>query len=279
VSDPVAEREARVVSARPRLLSSLRELVAFRSLLWIFTVREVKVRYNQTFLGVAWAIAQPLSLMVAFALFFGHFAGVPSDGAPYPLFYYAALLPWTFFTTCLAFGVPSLVTNTVLLTRVYFPREILPLAAVLSAGVDLAAAGVVYALLMLYYGVAPTLAWLYLPLLLAVQILFVMGVTLVLSALNVSFRDVRYALPLATQVWLYATPVIYPLSVVPESVRWLYLALNPMAAVVEAFRRVLVAGQAPGLAMMAPAAATAVLLTVAGYAYFKRAERHFADVI
>lgn len=275
----LAEPAVRLVTARMSLLTCLRELVAYRGLLWIFTVREVKVRYNQTLLGAAWAIAQPLSLTAAFALFFGSFARVPSDGAPYPLFYYAALLPWTFFTTCLAFGVPSLVTNTLLLTRVYFPREILPIAAVFSAGVDLAAASLVYGLLMLYYGLAPTSAWAFLFPVLVIQVLFVVGVTLILSAVNVSYRDVRYALPLVTQIWLYATPVIYPLSVVPAHLRDLYLTINPMAAITEAYRHILIAGQAPSLRMMGAPALSALVLTIAGYVYFKRAERHFADVI
>lgn len=267
------------VSAHAGVLQGLRDLVAARELLSTLTLREVKVRYNQTVLGVAWAVAQPVSLMLAFSVFFGRFAGVPSDGLPYPLFSYAALLPWSFFTTSLAFGVPSLVTNTSLVTKVYFPREILPLASVFSAGVDFAAAAVVYALLMAVYRVAPTAAFAWLLPLLVVQVAFTMAVTLVLSAVNVSYRDVRYALPLVTQIWLYATPVIYPLSVVPESLRTLYLVLNPMAAVIESYRRVLVAGTTPDLSMLGLAAASSLVLLLAAYAYFKRAERTFADVI
>lgn len=267
------------VSARTGLLRGFRDLLAARELLTTLTVREVKVRYNQTLLGVAWAVAQPLALMLAFTVFFGRFAGVSSDGLPYPLFSYAALLPWSFFTTSLAFGVPSLVANTSLVTKVYFPREILPLASVFSAGVDFAAAAVVYAVLMAVYRVAPTPALAWLGPLLLVQVVFTIAVTLVLSAVNVSYRDVRYALPLVTQIWLYATPVIYPLSVVPANVRTAYLALNPMAAVIEGYRRVLVAGRAPDLEMLGLASAASLLLLLASYAYFKRAERSFADVI
>jgi len=261
------------------LWAALKELVSFRELLWTLTVREVKVRYNQTVLGVAWAVAQPLALMLAFSIFFGRFARIPSDGLPYPLFSYAALLPWTFFTTCLAFGVPSLVTNTSLVTKVYFPREILPLASVLSAGVDFFAAALCYGVLMAFYRVGPTLAFLYLVPLLFVQLVFTLAVTLILAAVNVSYRDVRYALPLVTQVWLYATPVIYPLSVVPERIRAAYIALNPMAAVIEAYRRVLVAGSPPDLRMLLVSGLSSGVLLWAGYAYFKRAERAFADVI
>jgi lipopolysaccharide transport system permease protein len=243
------------------------------------TIREVKVRYAQSVLGVLWAIAQPLALMAAFSLFFGRFAGIRSDGLPYPLFSYAALLPWTYFTTSLAFGVPSLVTNTSLVTKVYFPREILPLASLLSAGVDFAAALAVYGALMAIYRIAPSLTLIHLLPLLAVQLVFTVGVTLILSALNVSYRDVRYALPLVTQLWLYATPVIYPLSVVPEAVRPAYLAVNPMAAVVDGFRQVLVAATAPDYATLGRAAVSSTLLLLFGYLYFKRAERSFADVI
>jgi lipopolysaccharide transport system permease protein len=260
-------------------LANSRELWAFRELLWTLTVREVKVRYAQSLLGVAWAIAQPLALMVAFSVFFGRFAGIRSDGLPYPLFAYAALLPWTFFTTSLAFGVPSLVTNTSLVTKVYFPREILPLASVLSAGVDFGAAVAVYGLLMALYGIQPSFAFLHLLPLLLVQLVFTLAVTLILSAVNVSYRDVRYALPLVTQIWLYATPVIYPLSAVPEAIRQPYLAVNPMAAVVDGYRRVLVAGSAPDLAMLGLSALSSTLLLLVGYSYFKRAERSFADVI
>jgi lipopolysaccharide transport system permease protein len=257
----------------------LREFIAFRELLWTLTVREVKIRYKQTLLGVAWAVAQPLGLMLTFSIFFGRFAGIPSEGLPYPLFSYAALLPWTFFTTSLAFGVPSLVNNATLVTKVYFPREILPLASVLSAGVDFVAAALVYGLLLLYYRISPTGAFVYLLPLLAVQLSFTVGVTLILAAINVSYRDVRYALPLVTQIWLYTTPVIYPLSVIPARFRGLYLAVNPMAAVIECYRRVLVAGSAPDLLMLVRSAVSAALLLSAGYIYFKRAERSFADVI
>jgi lipopolysaccharide transport system permease protein len=263
----------------PTLADHLRELAAFRELLWALTVREIKVRYNQTLLGVIWAIVQPLALMVVFSVFFGRLAGVPSDGFPYPLFSYSALLPWTFFTTALSFGVSSLVNNAALVTKVYFPREILPLAAVLSAGVDFSAAALVYALLMALYQVAPTAAFVYLLPLFAIQFVFALGVTLVLSAVNVSYRDVRYALPLVTQLWLYVTPVIYPLSVIPARFRTAYLALNPMAAVIDGYRRVLVGGRPPQGDMLLLAAVSAVAVLLVGYLYFKRAERQFSDVI
>ena len=269
----------RVVSTRPSLRTGLAELLSYRELLWTLVIREVKVRYSQTFLGIAWAIAQPLALMLVFTLFFGRFVKVPSDGLPYPVFYYSALLPWTFFTTCLAFGVPSLVTNSSLVTKVYFPREILPLAAVLSAMVDFGAATLAFGVLALIFHVVPTWAWLYLVPMVFLQLTLALAVTMVLSAVNVSYRDVRYALPLVTQLWLYATPIIYPLSVVPSHYRGIYLTMNPMAPIVEAYRQVLAAGTAPDHRLLLMSAISSAVLLCFGYWYFKRAERKFADVI
>ena len=268
-----------VVSTKPSLRAGFAELLEYRELLWMLVIREVKVRYSQTFLGIAWAMAQPLSLMVVFTLFFGRFAKVPSDGLPYPVFYYSALLPWTFFTTCLAFGVPSLVTNSSLVTKVYFPREILPVAAVLSATVDFVAAALAFGVLALIFQVSPTWAWLYLVPIVLLQVALALSVTLVLSAVNVSYRDVRYALPLVTQLWLYATPIIYPLSVVPGDYRRIYLAINPMAPIVEAYRQVLAAGVAPEGHLLMMSAISTLIMLYSGYWYFKRAERKFADVI
>lgn len=267
------------VSTRPNLKTGLAELFSYRELLWTLVVREVKVRYSQTFLGIAWAVAQPLALMFVFTVFFGRFARMPSDGLPYPVFYYSALLPWTFFTTCLAFGVPSLVTNASLVTKVYFPREILPLAAVLSAMVDFAAATIAFGVLAAVFRVTPTWAYLYLLPLVLIQLTLALAVTMVLSAINVSYRDVRYALPLVTQLWLYATPVIYPLSIVPTQYRAAYLVLNPMAPVVESYRQVLAAGQPPDSDLLIMSSLSSVVLLYVGYWYFKRAERKFADVI
>lgn len=273
-SDPFVE-----VSARLGLLSSLSELVTFRGLFWTVTRREVKVRYSQSLLGIAWAIGQPLVLMVAFTVFFGRFVGMASDGLPYPLFSYTGLLPWTFFATSLTFGVSSLVTNTALVTKVYFPREILPLASVVSAGVDLLAGLTAYVPLMAVYQVWPTPAMAYLVPLLFLQLEFTIAVTLTLAAINVFYRDVRYALPLLTQVWLYATPVIYPLSVIPEGIRSFYLMLNPMAAVVDGYRSILAAGSPPDLSTLAGPATSSGVFLVCSYMFFKRAERSFADVI
>jgi len=267
------------VSARLGLLASLGELMVFRGLLWMLIVREVKIRYSQTLLGIGWAIAQPLVLMLAFTVFFGRFAGISSDGLPYPLFSYAGLLPWTFFATSLAFGVPSLVTNTPLVARVYFPREILPLASVLSAGVDFGAAALVYIAFMAIYHIAPTSVLVHLLPLLLVQLVLAVAVTLALAAINVFYRDVRYVLPVVTQIWLFATPVIYPLSVVPEGIRATYLAINPLAGVIDGYRRVLAAGTPPDMSLLALSAVSSIGLLIVAYLCFKRVERSFADVI
>ena len=268
-----------VISSRPSLTSSFVEFLSYRELLWTLTLREVKVRYSQTSLGVAWAVAQPLSLTLAFTIFFGRFAGVPNDGIPYPIFYYSALLPWTFFTTCLAFGVPSLVTNVNLVTKVYFPREILPMASVLSALVDYGAATVAFGLLLVIYRTVPTIALVFLIPMVIIQLVLAIGVTLIFAAINVSYRDVRYAIPLVSQLWLYATPVIYPLSVIPEHLRTAYLLVNPMAPIIESYRAVLGAGSSPDPKLLTLSAISSSLLLVTGYSYFKRAERRFADVI
>ncbi len=254
------------------------EVLQYRELIWTFTLREIAVRYKQAVLGAAWAIIQPLSMMMVFTLFFSRLMHIPSDGTPYPLFVYSALLPWTFFATSLAFAVPSLTNNTQLITKVYFPREVLPLASVLAAGFDFCIAGLVLLGMMLVYRVPLTLSILWILPLLAIQIVFTIGAALFFSALNVSYRDVRHAVPLVIQLWMFATPVIYPASVVPDRYRTLYF-LNPMAAIIEGFRQVLVRGLAPDLRLLVPAAAVAGIVLWASYRYFKKAEDTFADVI
>jgi len=254
------------------------EILQYRALLWTFALREIKVRYKQAVLGAAWAVLQPLSLMVVFTLFFSILLNVSSDGIPYPLFVYSALLPWTFFSTSLAFAIPSLTNNAQLITKVYFPRAILPLASVLAAGFDFCIAGLVFCGMMLFYQVRVTIDLLWVFPLLLIQVAFTVAVAFFFSALNVTYRDVRHAMPLLIQLWMFATPVIYSVSVVPERYRALYL-MNPMAAVIDGFRKVLVQGHSPDLWSLSPVAATSVILLWAAYRYFKRAEEAFADVI
>jgi lipopolysaccharide transport system permease protein len=257
---------------------ALRALSAHRELLWTLTAREILVRYKQAALGVAWAVLQPLALMAVFALFFGRYARIPSGGVPYPVFFLVALVPWQFFSSAIAFAVPSLSGNAHLITKVAFPREVLPLASVLAAGVDFLIGLVLLLAVLLATHVPLSANALFVLPLALVQLLFTTAMALALSAINVRYRDVRYVVPLLLQLWLYASPVIYPTSVVPESLRPYYL-LNPMAALIDAYRRCLAHGAPPDTSSLAMASAIAVTLLVAAYAGFKRAERTFADVI
>ncbi len=254
------------------------ELAMHRELLWTFALREIQIRYRQAVLGVAWAVLQPVALMVVFTLFFGWFLRVPSEGMPYPLFAYGGLLPWLFFAASLSSGTPSLTSNAALVGKVAFPREVLPLATMVAAALDFAIAGTAFAFLLAAYGVGLTIQLVYLPLLVLVQVVFTAGIVLFLAALNVAYRDVRHVLPLVLQLWMFATPVIYPLSVIPEPLRVWYL-LNPMVGLVENFRRVVVRGVPPEFLSLGLALLVSLPILLGGYWYFKRAEGEFADII
>lgn len=260
------------------VMQPLTELFRYRDLLWLWTWREVQVRYKQSLLGAAWAILQPLALTLVFTVIFSRLVRVDTGGTPYPIFAYAALVPWTFFATSLSFGIPSLVNNMNLVTKIYFPREILPLASVAAAFVDFLMASIVFAGLMLVYHVVPTVLSLWVILLLALQIVLSMAVTLIGSAVIVFFRDMRFVIPLLTQIWMYATPIIYPVDLVPPDWQSLYF-LNPMAGIIDGYRRVLLLGQPPRLDALGLSALVSLVLLIAGYAFFKRAEPIFADLI
>jgi homopolymeric O-antigen transport system permease protein len=236
------------------------------------------VRYKQTALGAAWAVIQPFFTMVVFSLFFGRLAKMPSDNIPYPIFAYAALVPWTFFANGLTESSNSLVGSANLIKKVYFPRLAVPIAAVLAGLVDFAIAFVVLVGMMLYYGVAPTANVLWLPLFLLLALATALGTGLWLSALNVQFRDVRYVVPFAVQFWLFATPIAYPSSLLPEPWRTIY-GLNPMAGVVEGFRWALLGTNTKPGALVALSALVAALLLAGGAFYFRRMEKTFADVV
>lgn len=223
----------------------LREIWAYRELLYFFVWRDIKVRYKQTVIGAAWAILQPFMTMVVFSLFFGKLAKIPSHGLPYPVFYYSALLPWMYFAGALQNATNTIIEHQRVITKVYFPRIILPLAAVLSGLVDFGIAFLILIGMMLFYGIIPTLAVLWLPFLMLLAVMTAFGVGLWLSALNAIYRDVRYAVPFLIQFWMFASPVAYPSSLVPERWQWLY-GLNPMAGVIEGFRWALTGqGQPP----------------------------------
>ena len=257
---------------------SLRDLWAYRELLYFLAWRDIKVRYKQTALGVIWVVIQPLFAMLVFSVFFGRLAGMPSDGVPYPVFAFCALLPWQLFAHALTESSASLVTNQNLITKVYFPRLIIPLAPVLASLLDfLIAFGLLLGMLA-YYRITPTL-WVWtLPLFLLLAIALAIGVGLWLAALNARYRDVRYTIPFLTQIWLFATPIAYPSSLVPEPWRAWY-GLNPMAGVVDGFRWALLGtADAPG-GLMAVSAAVTLVILVSGVHYFRRTERTFADTI
>jgi len=254
----------------------LRELWAYRELLYFFVWRDIKVRYKQTALGAAWAVIQPFFTMVVFSIFFGRLAKLPSDGVPYPVFTYCALVPWTYFATSLTMSSNSLVDHARLITKVYFPRLLVPAASVLAGLVDLAIAAAVLVGMILYYGIVPGPAVVALPAFVLLAAATALGVGLWLSALNVQYRDVRYTVPFLVQFWLFLTPVAYSSSLVPPRWRPLY-GLNPMTGVVEGFRWALL-GTEPPKAMLLVSVGSVVLLVIGGLFYFRRMERRFADL-
>ncbi len=256
----------------------LRDLWDYRELAVSLTIRETRARYRQSLLGIGWAIAQPLAMMVVFNLVFSRFAKIPSDGIPYPIFAYAALVPWTFLSNALTSATIGLVSNRTIVTKTYFPREIITLSQVGARFVDFLAGALVYVGMMAWYGIAPTGWILLLPFLLLVQVMLTVGLALVTSALHVRFRDLAPIVTLGLQVWLYLTPVTYPLSVVPEQWRMLYL-LNPMAGLILGYRAIIALGQPPDVAALALSTAVSMVVLLAAYPWFKRAERSFADVI
>jgi lipopolysaccharide transport system permease protein len=256
----------------------LKELWEYRELLYFMAWRDIKVRYKQTVLGAAWAIIQPFFTMVVFSIFFGKLARVPSDGLPYPIFAYAALVPWTFFANGLNMASNSLVGSANLIKKVYFPRLVVPISGVISGVVDFVLAFAVLLGMMLFYGILPTVNIVWLPFFVLLIFITALGVGFWLSALNVQFRDVRFTVPFLTQFWLFATPIAYPSSLLSEPWRTLY-GINPMVGVVEGFRWALLgADTAPG-PIIVVSALVALAILVGGAFYFRRMEKTFADVV
>lgn len=255
-----------------------KELWEYRELLYFLIWRDIKVRYKQTVLGAAWAIIQPFFTMVVFSLFFGRLAKIPSDGIPYPIFAYAALVPWTFFANGLNHASNSLVGSSNLIKKIYFPRLAIPIASVLSGIVDFILAFIMLIGMMIYFGFVPTTNVFWLPLLIILALITSLGVSLWLSAMNVQFRDVRYITTFLTQLWLFATPIAYPSSLLSEPWRTIY-GINPMVGVVEGFRWALLGTDtAPG-AIIVVSSIVALALLISGALYFRRMEKTFADVV
>lgn len=259
-------------------MTYLQELAENAHLVLSFAKRDIRAKYKQTILGVAWAVIQPLSLMVVFTLVFSLFARVPSEGVPYPIFSYSVLIFWVFFASCVSQGTVAMTANATLVRKIYFPRETLLLAVMLSAFVDLTIAGALLAAMFVYYHVAVSWAILWVIPLLALEMLITLAVILITSAVQVYYRDVGHALPLLLQLWMFASPIAYPLSSVPERLKSIYL-VNPMAGIIDGYRSALLHGTAPNLAYLGTAAVVLPIVVSGAYLFFKRVERTFADVI
>ena len=256
----------------------LREIWNYRELLYFLTKRDIKVRYKQTVLGGLWAIIQPVFTMIVFTLFFGRLAKMPSDGIPYPIFVYAGLLPWTYFANALSTSGNSLVGSANLITKVYFPRLIIPASASMAGLLDFFIAMLVMGAMMIYYQFVPSIGILLFPFLVGLTFLCAVGVGLWLSALNVQYRDIRYVIPFLVQLWMFVSPVIYPISMVPQKYQWL-LALNPMGGVIEAYRASLLGHMPINWFLLGLSTVIIIILFLSGLYYFRRMEKTFADVI
>lgn len=271
-------RVVRTIEAERPLAESLGQLLDYRELLFAWTIREIRARYRQSLLGFGWALIQPIFQMVVISIVFGSFLRVPSGDVPYPIFAFVAILPWTLFAGAINAAVPSILGNMQLVTKIYFPREILPISAALARLVDFAIALVVFAALMIWYDIPLYNTVVYVPLLLVIQMLLALGIGLLGSAVTVFVRDISFAIPLAMQIWMYLSPVIYPLSEVPPRWRVLYM-LNPMTGVIDSYRRVVLQGQPPDPTYLAIAAAMALVVFLVAFVYFKRVEMAMSDII
>lgn len=275
----IARQEAIVIEPRKGLIRlDLDALWRYRELLYFLVWRDIKVRYKQTAIGASWAVLQPVITMVIFTIIFGKVGNIPSEGKPYPLFSFAALLPWTYFSQALQRSGNSLVGSANLITKVHFPRLLIPLAASVAPAVDLFFSFLVLAAMMVWYGTAPTVGILALPLFVLLSFLSALAVGLWLSTLNVRFRDVGHIIPFLIQVWMYASPVVYPASIVPAKWRLLY-SLNPLVGVVEGFRWAILGTNRPDFLTMGTSATVVAVMLLGGLIYFKRMERTFADII
>jgi len=271
------ENRIHIAPTRGWVSLHLRDLWVYRELLYFLTWRDIKVRYKQTVLGAAWAIIQPFFTMVIFSIFFGRLAGLKSDGLPYPIWSFAALLPWTFVSVTLAQASSSLVMNANLIKRVYFPRLVVPISSVLSGLVDLGIAFVVLVIMMPFFNIRPSWGLLLLPAFVLLAIITALAAGVWLSALNVQYRDIRYAVPFLTQFWFYASPVVYSTKMLDEPWRTLY-GINPMVGVIEGFRWALLGTTPPG-PLIAISILVSLILLVSGIYYFRRMEKNFADVV
>jgi lipopolysaccharide transport system permease protein len=277
-SNATSEFTLRIEPSRGFFKLDLAAVWEYRELLYFLVWRDVKVRYKQTIIGAAWAILQPLMTMIIFTVIFGNFANIPSDGLPYSIFAYTALMPWNYFSQAISRGGMSLVGDANLIGKVYFPRLIIPIASVVAPLIDFFLSFLVLIVMIAWFGIVPGWNIVYLPIFLLLALMTGLAVVLWLSPLNVRYRDVSHTIPFLTQFWLYASPVAYPVSLVPEKWRLLY-SLNPMVGVIEGFRWTLLGAEAPPFGVIAVSTAMVVVLLLGGIVFFKRMERTFADVI
>jgi len=260
------------------VIKNLKLLISYQELLVNLVIREIKVRYKQSVLGVAWAVFQPLLLMIIFTIVFSFFARMPSDGIPYPLFSYSALLPWIFFSGAINRSTHSLVNNRNLITKVYFPREILPVVSIVTALIDFAIASIIFIGLLVFYKINLSLYIFLLFPIIIIQIFLVLGLSLFFSSFNVFFRDVGQAVPLVLQIWMYLSPIVYPISLVPEKVRFLYI-LNPMVGIIDSCRKIIIQGIAPDFTYLSVSVVVTFVIFYFSHKFFKRLEMSFADII
>jgi len=270
--------EARVFQSQRSLRENLALLLEYRELIIIWTIREIKARYRQSALGFGWALLQPVFQLVVINIIFGNFLRVPSDDIPYPIFAFVAILPWTFFSSSINAAVPSIIQNMQLVTKIYFPREIMPLSVISARLIDFAIASIVFVGMMVWYRIPLHATVLYVPILLLILITLAIGIGLLGAAVSVFLRDISFAVPMAMLLWMYASPVIYPLSAVPEEWLALYM-LNPMAVIIDSFRGVILRGEPPDFGYLGYAAIVSLLVFVLSYVNFKRLEMTMADII
>jgi len=259
-------------------LGWIKEIWNFRELFYFFIWRDIKIRYKQTVLGAMWAIIQPFFTMVVFTIFFGNFAKVPSEGVPYPVFSYSALVPWTYFSGALALSGNSLIGNSNLLTKVYFPRFAIPAASVLSGILDFFIASLLLFGIMVYYNIPLSLGLLLWPILVILLILLALGLGMVFSSLNVKYRDIKYTIPFLIQLGLFVTPIIYPISILPEKYK-IFVALNPMTGIIEAFRSTVIPNKHIDMLLLLYSVIVSLLIFLLGLMYFRKMEKEFADLV
>ena len=271
-------RRSVISPSRGWLSLNLKEVWEYRELLGILAWRDITVRYKQSIVGIGWAIIQPLMTMIIFTIIFGKFAKLPSDGLPYPIFAYCALLPWTYFARSLGDSSDSLVGSSHLITKVYFPRLILPISKVFSGLIDFAIAFAILVGMMAWYRIAPTKGVLALPLFIGIAMLAALGVGTWFTALNVRYRDVKFVIPFLVQIWMYASPVAYSTSLIPEKWQWIY-GLNPMVGVIEGFRWAMLGKAAPSITLLLIPSLIIIAILISGLYYFKKMEKTFADII